>query len=142
MYDMFYFRKQYTRNWSIKSIMYQTINMDSDYTTTRDWCINNPDILLMYNLPVLSIGIRNNSYLLLPLAFRFRHSSNIQFCQFNLALILVYLFHCTVYKTAFSIHSDLPVSSINKTDHHDIAEILLKVVLNTITLTHSPLIIS
>ena len=28
-----------------------------------------------------------------------------------------------------------PVSSTNKTDHHDIAEILLKVVLNTITLT-------
>jgi hypothetical protein len=27
-----------------------------------------------------------------------------------------------------------PVSSTNKTDHHDIAEILLKVVLNTITL--------
>jgi len=29
-----------------------------------------------------------------------------------------------------------PVSSTNKTDHHDIAEILLKVVLNTITLPH------
>ena len=28
-----------------------------------------------------------------------------------------------------------PVSSINKTDHHDITEILLKVALNTITLT-------
>ena len=28
-----------------------------------------------------------------------------------------------------------PVSSINKTDHHDITEILLKVSLNTITLT-------
>jgi hypothetical protein len=27
------------------------------------------------------------------------------------------------------------VSSTNKTDHHDITEILLKVVLNTITLT-------
>jgi hypothetical protein len=27
-----------------------------------------------------------------------------------------------------------PVSSTNKTDHHDITEILLKVVLNTITL--------
>ena len=142
MYDMFYFRKQYTRNWSIESIMYQTINMDFDYTMTRDWCINNPYILLMYNLPVLSIGIRNNSYLLLHLAFRFRHSSNIQFCQFNLTLILVYFFHCTVYKTAFSIHAGLPVSSINKADRHDIAEILLKVVLNTITLTLSPLIIS
>jgi hypothetical protein len=29
----------------------------------------------------------------------------------------------------------IPVSSNNKTDHHDIAEILLKVALNTITLT-------
>jgi NADH dehydrogenase FAD-containing subunit len=29
---------------------------------------------------------------------------------------------------------DTPVSSINKTDHHDITEILLKVALNTITL--------
>jgi len=28
-----------------------------------------------------------------------------------------------------------PISSTNKTDRHDIAEILLKVVLNTITLT-------
>ena len=28
-----------------------------------------------------------------------------------------------------------PVSSTNKTNHHDITEILLKVVLNTITLT-------
>jgi hypothetical protein len=28
------------------------------------------------------------------------------------------------------------VSSTNKTDRHDIAEILLKVVLNTITITH------
>jgi hypothetical protein len=30
-----------------------------------------------------------------------------------------------------------PVSSTNKTDHHDITEILLKVALNTITLTPS-----
>jgi hypothetical protein len=30
---------------------------------------------------------------------------------------------------------DTPVSSTNKTDCHDIAEILLKVVLNTITFT-------
>jgi hypothetical protein len=30
-----------------------------------------------------------------------------------------------------------PVSSTNKTDRHDIAEILLKVTLNTITLTHT-----
>jgi hypothetical protein len=31
---------------------------------------------------------------------------------------------------------DLPVSSTNKTDHHDIAEILLKVALNTIKQTN------
>jgi hypothetical protein len=31
--------------------------------------------------------------------------------------------------------SGIPVSSINKTDRHNIAEILLKVALNTITLT-------
>jgi hypothetical protein len=29
-----------------------------------------------------------------------------------------------------------PVSSTNKIDHHDITEILLKVALNTLTLTH------
>ena len=29
-----------------------------------------------------------------------------------------------------------PVSFTNKTDHHDMTEILLKVTLNTITLTH------
>jgi hypothetical protein len=32
----------------------------------------------------------------------------------------------------------IPVSSTNKTDHHDITEILLKVALNTITLHHLP----
>jgi hypothetical protein len=31
----------------------------------------------------------------------------------------------------------IPVSSTNKTDRHDIAEILLKVALNTIILTHT-----
>jgi hypothetical protein len=31
------------------------------------------------------------------------------------------------------------VSSTNKTDHHDIAEILLKVALNTTTLTANPI---
>ena len=31
----------------------------------------------------------------------------------------------------------IPVSPTNKTDHHDITEILLKVALNTITLTHN-----
>ena len=36
---------------------------------------------------------------------------------------------------------DTPVSSTNKTDHHDIAEILLKVVLNTITLIITPYIV-
>ena len=36
---------------------------------------------------------------------------------------------------------DTPVSSTNKTDRHDITEILLKVALNTITLTFSPIAI-
>jgi hypothetical protein len=31
----------------------------------------------------------------------------------------------------------IPVSSTNKTDHHDITEILLKVALSTITLTQN-----
>jgi hypothetical protein len=33
------------------------------------------------------------------------------------------------------VSSDTPVSSSNKTDSHNIAEILLKVTLNTMTLT-------
>jgi len=33
------------------------------------------------------------------------------------------------------VFSGTPVSSTNKTDYHDITEILLKVVLNTINLT-------
>jgi hypothetical protein len=32
----------------------------------------------------------------------------------------------------------IQVSSTNKNDHHDITEILLKVALNTITLSHLP----
>ena len=40
---------------------------------------------------------------------------------------------CLVAGLWFSL--GIPVSSTNKTDHHDIAEILLIVVLNTITLT-------
>jgi hypothetical protein len=35
------------------------------------------------------------------------------------------------------ISFDLPVSSTNKTDHHDITEILLKVALNTLTISPS-----
>ena len=34
---------------------------------------------------------------------------------------------------------DIPVSSTNKTDRHDITQILLKVALNTITLTLTPM---
>jgi hypothetical protein len=36
------------------------------------------------------------------------------------------------------VFSGFSVSSTNKTDRHDIAEILLKVALNTITLTCNP----
>jgi len=46
---------------------------------------------------------------------------------------------CQSIVTGWWFSSDTPVSSTNKTDHHDIAEILLKVALNTITLT--PMII-
>jgi hypothetical protein len=41
----------------------------------------------------------------------------------------------------FLLSPGTPVSSINKTDHHDITEILLKVALNTIT-TRSPLLMN
>jgi hypothetical protein len=41
----------------------------------------------------------------------------------------------------FSPFSGYSVSSINKTDHHDITEILLKVTLNTLT-TRSPLLMN
>jgi hypothetical protein len=37
--------------------------------------------------------------------------------------------------TGWWFSPDTPVSSTNKTDRHDITEILLKVALNTITLT-------
>jgi hypothetical protein len=36
------------------------------------------------------------------------------------------------------VFSGTPVSSTNKSDHHDITEILLKMTLNTITLTLTP----
>ena len=39
--------------------------------------------------------------------------------------------------TGWRFSPGTPVSSTNKTDHHDIAEILSKVALNTITLTHN-----
>ena len=44
---------------------------------------------------------------------------------------------CTQYKIMWYkfFRSSTPVSSTNKTDHHDITEILLKVALSTITLT-------
>ena len=50
----------------------------------------------------------------------------------------VYSIHHYVIKWWFS--TDTPVPSINKTDSHDITEILLKVVLNTITPLPRPLL--
>jgi len=41
---------------------------------------------------------------------------------------------CQRLATGRRISADAPVSSINKTDRHDITEILLKVALNTINL--------
>jgi len=43
---------------------------------------------------------------------------------------------CQSLATGQSFSPGTPVSSTNKTDHHNIAEILLKAALNTITLTH------
>ena len=40
-------------------------------------------------------------------------------------------------KMVSDLRPGTPVSSTNKTDHHDITEIVLKVALNTITLTKS-----
>jgi hypothetical protein len=48
---------------------------------------------------------------------------------------------CQWLATGLWFSPGTPVSSINKTDNHDIAEILLKVALNTTTLTLSPIII-
>ena len=46
---------------------------------------------------------------------------------------------CQWHATGWWFSPDTPVSSTNKTDRHDITEILLKVVLNTIALTLTPL---
>jgi hypothetical protein len=43
---------------------------------------------------------------------------------------------CQWLGTGWWFSSGTPVSSTNKTDSHDITEVLLKVVLNTITLLH------
>jgi hypothetical protein len=43
---------------------------------------------------------------------------------------------CQCLSTGRWFSPGLPVSSTNKTDHHDITEILLKVVLNTIKQTN------
>jgi hypothetical protein len=42
---------------------------------------------------------------------------------------------CQWLAAALWFSPDTPVSSTNKTDHHDVIEILLKVALNTITIT-------
>jgi hypothetical protein len=42
------------------------------------------------------------------------------------------------FATGLWFSLSIQVSSTNKTDHHDITEILLKVALNTITLNHLP----
>jgi hypothetical protein len=50
-------------------------------------------------------------------------------------LIQHYVINLSVTCDRSVVFSGTPVSSINKTDRHDITEILLKVALNTITLT-------
>jgi hypothetical protein len=47
---------------------------------------------------------------------------------------------CQWLAAGWWVYPGTPVSSTNRTDHHDIAEILLKVALNTITLTPNILI--
>jgi hypothetical protein len=52
----------------------------------------------------------------------------------KLAHVEVYSIQLYVIKFVSDFRQGTPVSSTNNIDHHDIAEILLKVVLNTITL--------
>ena len=47
----------------------------------------------------------------------------------------VYSIQLYVFVNGLRLSSGTPVSSTNKTDHHDITEILLKVALNSIILT-------
>ena len=44
---------------------------------------------------------------------------------------------CQLHATGWWFSPDTPVSSTNKTDRHDITEILLKLALSTITPNHS-----
>jgi hypothetical protein len=55
----------------------------------------------------------------------------------NPAQIEVYSIQHYVIKFVSDLRLETPVSPSNKTDRHDIAEIVLKVALNTITLTKS-----
>jgi hypothetical protein len=45
-----------------------------------------------------------------------------------------------IIKNGWRFSQGTPVSTTNKTDHHDIAELMLKMALNTITIT-VPLVI-
>ena len=82
-------------------------------------------LLYSYNITHKHI---DNSFLTLPLS------------SFHIQMILKcrYIQDC-IYRTQQKCNQspDTPVSSINKPDYHDITEILLKVVLNTITITYS-----
>jgi hypothetical protein len=56
--------------------------------------------------------------------------------------MLYYSFQCLIginYVKIWWFSPGIPVSFTNKTYHHDIAERLLKMALNTITLTPNPL---
>ena len=65
-----------------------------------------------------------------------------------IGLVVFYYVHITIFAlcdkvfqwlaTGWWFSPGTPVFSINKTDHHDIAEILLKVVLNTIISNYHP----
>jgi phosphoribosyl-ATP pyrophosphohydrolase len=47
------------------------------------------------------------------------------------------LYHIMLYQVTDKLYHSIPVCSNNKTDLHDIAEILLNVALSTTTLTHN-----
>ena len=67
----------------------------------------------------------------------YNYLCNLCLSPLKLWVWILIMVKCTQYKIMWYnlFRSGTPVSSTNKTDHHDITEILLKVALSTITLT-------
>ena len=75
-------------------------------------------------------NIKNNKQTIIVYHIPYKYSS-------NPVHDVVYSIHNYVIKfVSVSILSGTPVSSTNKTDHHDVTVLLLKVVLNTINQTN------